>query len=80
MPKTGKLLGKEFRTGRGLTQGKPASPMIFNIVVDEVVQEVLDVICVPQEVQNGLGLVAGERNLIFYADDGRIAGRDNEWV
>ena len=27
-----------------------------------------------------MGWAAGERNLVFYADDGRIAGRDHEWV
>ena len=45
----GNFLVKEFWTGRGLTQGDPVSPMIFNIVVDAVVQAVLDVVCRPQE-------------------------------
>ena len=54
--------------------------MIFNIVVDAVVQAVLDVVCGPQEAQHGLGWAVSERNLIFYADDGRIAGRDHMWV
>ena len=27
-----------------------------------------------------MGLVLGEINLVFDADDRRIAGRDNEWV
>ena len=55
VPKTGKFLGKGFRTGRGLNQGEPASPMIFNIVVDAVVRSDLDVLCVTQEAQHGLG-------------------------
>ena len=55
VPKTGNFLGKEFRTGRGLNQGEPASPMIFNIVVDAVVRSDLDVLCVTQEAQHGLG-------------------------
>ena len=33
--------------------------MIFNIVVDVVVQAVLDVVCRPQENQHGLGWVEG---------------------
>ena len=54
VPKTGKLLGKESRTGRGLIQGDPASIMIFNIVVDAMVRAVLDVVCRPQESHHGL--------------------------
>ena len=80
LPKTGKFLGKEFRTGRGLTQGYPTSPMIFNILVDAVVRAVLGVVCRPQESQNGLGWAAGEWNLIFYSDNGRIARGDHVWV
>ena len=41
---------------------------------------VLDVVCRPQETQHELVWAAGERNLIFYAKYGRIAGRDHEWV
>ena len=48
-PKTGKFLGNYFRTGRGLTQGDPASPMTFNIVADVVVRLVLDMVCGSQE-------------------------------
>ena len=43
VPKLDKFLGKDFWTGMGVTQVNPASSMIFNIVVDAVVQEVLDV-------------------------------------
>ena len=61
----GKFLRKDFRTGRGVTQGEPASLMIFNIVVDSVVWAVLDVVCGPQEDQCGLEWAAGERKLVF---------------
>ena len=61
-------------------QGDPASPIIFNIVVDAVVRETLEVVCAPQEARNGMGWAAGERNLIFYADGERISGRDHIWV
>ena len=54
--------------------------MIFNIVVDVLVKAGLNVFCGPQEAQHGLGWVTGESNLIFYADNGSIAGWDNEWV
>ena len=80
VPNMGKFLWKKFRTGRILTQGYPESPMIFNTVVDAVVWAVLDVVCGPQEAQHGLGWAAWERNMIFYANYGRIAGQDHEWV
>ena len=54
--------------------------MIFNIVVDTVVRAVLDVVCVYQEDQHGLGWAVGERNVIFCADDSRIVVRDDKWV
>ena len=52
----------------------------FNVVVELVVRAVLDLVCGPQEAKHGLGWAAGERNVIFYADDVRIAGRYHEWV
>ena len=79
-PNTGKFLGKEFWTERGLMQGEPASPMIFNSVVDVVVRAVLDAVCGPQEAEHGLGWALGESNVVFYADYGRISGRDHVWV
>ena len=78
--KAKRFLGTPFGTVRGVTQGYHYSPMIFNIVVDAVVRETLEVVCVPQKVRHGMGWAAGERNLIFYADEGRIAWRDHIWV
>ena len=44
-----------FGTGRVVTQGDPASPMVFNIIVDEVVKVVLAVVCVSQEARHEMG-------------------------
>ena len=63
VPKVGKYLVTEFGTGIVVTQGDPASPMIFNIVVDAVVHAVLDEVCSPQEAQHGMGWEAGARNI-----------------
>ena len=38
VPKAKRLIGTPFGTGRGVTQGDPASSMIFNIVVEAVVR------------------------------------------
>ena len=76
---TGKFLGRPFGTGWGVPQGDPELPMIFNIVADAVVRAVLAEVCRPQEDHHGLGWETGERNLLLYADDGQIAGRDPDW-
>ena len=47
IPKASRFLGMYFGTGRGVTQGDPASPMISNIVVDVVVRVVLEVFTGP---------------------------------
>ena len=78
--KAGNYLGTLFGTGRLVTQGDPILPMIFKIVVDVMERAVLDVVCIPQEAQRGMGWAAGEINLVLYADGGRKAGRNHEWV
>ena len=76
----GKYLGIVFGIGIGLTQGDPASSMIFNVVVDAVVQAFLEEVCSPQEAHHDMGWEAGARNFVFNVDDVRIAGWDHEWV
>ena len=80
VPKAKRFLGAAFVMGRGVTQGDPASPMIFNIVVDAVVRAVLEVVCRPQEARHGMGWSAVEWNLVFYTDDRRIAESHHIWV
>ena len=36
--RAGSYYGKGFKGGRGVTQGDPLSPTIFNVVVDAVVR------------------------------------------
>ena len=76
-PKAKGFLGTAFGTGRGVTQGYPALPMIFNIMVDAEMREAFEVVYGPQEAQHRMGWPAGESNLVLYADYGRIAGRDH---
>ena len=73
IPKAGKFFGRPFRMERGVTQGDPISPTIFNIVVGAVIRAILLEVCGPQEAHHGFFWAAGEHNIVFYADDGRIA-------
>ena len=51
-PKAKRSPGKAFITGRGVKQGDPTSPMIFDIVVDAVVRAVLEVVWGQQEARH----------------------------
>ena len=52
------------------------SPTIFNIVVYAVVWVRMIEVCGPQEAQHGLVWTEREKDMVFYSDDGRIAGRN----
>ena len=54
--------------------------MIFNFMVDVVVNAVMEEVCVPQESHNGMVWAAGEREPVFYTDDRIIVGRVPYWV
>ena len=76
VPKVKRFLETPFGMGRGFMQGNPVSPIIFNIMVDAVVKETLEVFCGPQEARYGMGWAAGKHNLIFYVDSRIIGGRE----
>ena len=80
VPKAKSFLGTPFGTGRGFTKGDPDSTMIFNIAVEAVARATLEIDCSPQEARHGMGWASGERNMIFYADDGRVGRREHIWV
>ena len=75
--KTERFLGTALGTGRAVMQGYPAPPMIFNTIVDAMARAALKIVCGPQEARHRMVWAAGERNLVFYVDDERIAGRDH---
>ena len=62
--------------GRGLTQGDPVYPTIFNIVVNVVVWGKLREVYRPQESPHRLVWETTEKKIVLYADNGRIAGRN----
>jgi hypothetical protein len=72
--------GDPFEATRGVTQGDPMSPTIFNIVVDAVVRQWLSQVCNDAVAMNGLDYEVGEKCVLFYADDGLVAAMDKGWV
>ena len=66
--------GTPFKAKRGVTQGGPASPTIFNIMVDAILRK-----WERQLILEGIPL--GQVRVlvaIFYADDGLIAARNSK--
>ena len=73
------VYGEPFLAGRGVTQGGPLSPKLFNILVDAIVREWLHLLypdydtieSIPDELLRTI-------LAIFYADDAYLASRDAE--
>jgi Reverse transcriptase (RNA-dependent DNA polymerase) len=67
VPHQSGFYGKPIPCNRGVTQGDPLSPMIFNIVVDAVVRSWRT---------NMLPRAVTPVEALFYADDGWLASED----
>ena len=74
--RAGSYYGKGFKGERGVTQGDPFSPTIFNVVVDAVVRHWLQLATQETERQGERGREGRHQAALFYADDGIIALSD----
>ena len=73
--------GPHFKSTRGTTQDGIISPTLFNLIVDNMVQNWLALTVEYQLVaMEGLELVVERCLIIFYADDGVVRSRDPEWI
>ena len=70
--------GEPFRAHRGVTQGDPVLPKIFNIMVDAIVREWIRQLVGNEAASEGLKGAIRLLLAIFYADDGYIASRSEE--
>ena len=58
---------------RGVTQGDPLYPTIFNVVMDAVIRHWLTVVNTTEAGTGGLGLAIFDLAAYFYAKNGLIA-------
>ena len=76
MCRAARRYGEPFQAFRGVTQGGPLSPKIFNIMVDAVVREWMRRLLSDDACANGYGYAVWAFLAIFYADDAFVAARD----
>ena len=78
--RAGRYYGTEFKGERGVTQGDPLYPTIFNVVVDAVVRQWLHLATQESERRGERGRERRHQAALFYADDGMIASTDPLWL
>ena len=76
----GGYYGKGFKGERGVTQGDPISPTIFNVVVDAVVRHWLHLATQEAERRGERGREVRHQAALFYTDDGMLASSDSRWL
>ena len=74
--RVGGYYGKYFKWERGVTQGDPLSPTIFNVVVDTVVRHWVDGLVDEAEEKGETGQEGRHQSAVFYADDGMVVSSD----
>ena len=78
--RVGRYYGAAFTGDRGLTQGYPLSPTIFNVVVDAVVRNWVTVMLEFAEERGERGQEVRHHNALFYAEDVMVASSDPRWL
>ena len=78
--RAGGYYGEAFKGARGVTQGDPLSPTIFNVVVDAVIQHWIDGIVDKAEEKGETGREGRHQSAVFYANDGMVVSLDPAWL
>ena len=78
--RVGGYYGTAFRGERGVTQGNPLSPTIFNVVVDAVVRHWVAVMVEGEEARGERGQEGRHQAALLYADNCMVASLDSLWI
>ena len=73
--------GDAFGATRGVTQGDPLSPTIFNIMVDAIICCWFSLVLPGGRAEfNGLSESVAEQLALFYVDNGLLASTNAKWL
>ena len=78
--RAGGYYGDAFKGARGVTQGNPLSPTIFNVVVDAVVRHWVTMSMDNTEKRGERGEEGRHQAALFYADNGMVASSNPRWL
>ena len=78
--RAGGYYGEVFKGARGVTQGDPLSPTIFNVVVDAVVRHWIDGLVAETAEKGEMVREGRHQSAVFYADDGMVVSSDPRWL
>ena len=78
--RAGRYYVEAFKGDRGVTQGDPLSPTIFNVVVDAVVLHWVTMVLEKAEKRGERRNEGRHQSPLFYTDDGMVASSDPRWL
>ena len=78
--RAGVYYGTGFKEERGVTQGNPLSPTIFNVVVDVVVRHWVTLAVKEADTWGERGRELRHQAALFYADNGMVASSNPLWL
>ena len=78
--RAGGYYGTACKVERGVTQGYPLSPTIFNVVVDAVVYHWVTEVIADKEERGELRKEGRHQAALFYADNGTVASSYTRWL
>ena len=78
--RAGGYYGTDFKGARGVTQGDPLSPTIFNMVVDAVVRHWVTLEVEEAEKRGERGREGRHQTVLFYTNNGMVASSDPRWL
>jgi hypothetical protein len=78
--RAGGNFGEPFGAGRGVTQGRPLSSLMFNVCVNAVVREWLRQCLGDDAAWLGIGKSVRDHVVVFFVNDGLVRARCLEWL